>query len=150
MEVDTQKEINELTCLNFFVLGDHEKVLQLLPSLRQPAAIRTLCICCNIDSDRKLCTDVSLLHLAASHGWMDIVISLVSMYDCNTQCRDSWKQTPLHYAAYGGSLPVVEYFISRQHCDPNSKGENGRTPLHYASDRGHIDVIQYLISETRL
>ena len=147
MEVDTLNDINELTCLNSFVLGDHEKALQLLPSLRQPAAIRTLCICCNIDSGRKLCTDVSLLHLAAFHGWMEIVISLVSMYDCYTQCRDSWKQTPLHYAAYGGSLPVVEYFISRQHCDPNSRGEKGRTPLHYASDRGHIDIIQYLITK---
>ena len=147
MEVDTLNEINELSCLNSFVTGDHEKALQLLPSLRQPAAIRTLCICCNIDSGRKLCTDVSLLHLAAFHGWMEIVISLVSMYDCNTQCRDSWKQTPLHYAAYGGSLPVVEYFISRQHCDPNSRGEKGRTPLHYASDRGHIDIIQYLITK---
>ena len=147
MEVDTLNEINELTCLNSFVLGDREKALQLLPSLRQPAAIRTLCICCNIDSDGKLCTDVSLLHLAAFHGWMEIVISLVSMYDCNTQCLDSWKQTPLHYAAYGGSLPVVEYFISRQHCDPNSRGEKGRTPLHYASDRGHIDIIQYLITK---
>ena len=147
MEVDTLNEINELSCLSPFVLGDHDKALQLLPSLRQPAAIRTLCVCCNIDSDRKLCTDVSLLHLAAFHGWMEIVNSLVSMYDCNTQCRDSWKQTPLHYAAYGGSLPVVEYFISRQHCDPNSRGEQGRTPLHYASDRGHIDLIQYLITK---
>ena len=145
MEVDTLNEIKELSRLNTFVLGDHKKALQLLPSLRQPAAIRTLCICCNIDSGRKLCTDVSLLHLAAFHGWMEIVISLVSMYDCNTQCRDSWKQTPLHYAAYGGSLPVVQYLVNEQHCDPNSRGERGSTPLHYANYNGHMDIVEYLI-----
>ena len=147
MEVDTQIEINELTSLSPFVLGDHDKALQLLPSLQQPAAIRTLCVCCNIDSDRKLCTDVSLLHLAAFHGWIEIVISLVSRYDCNTQCRDSWKQTPLHYAAYGGSLPVVQYLINEQHCNPNSKGEWGSTPLHYANYNGHMDIVEYLITK---
>ena len=147
MEVDRLNNIDKLTCLNSFVVGDHVKVLQLLPSLWQPAAIRTLCICCNIDSDRKLCTNVSLLHLAAFHGWKEIVISLVSMYDCNTQCRDSWKQTPLHYAAYGGSLPVVLYLINEQHCNPNSRGEKGRTPLHYANYNGHMDIVEYLITK---
>ena len=143
-EVDTP---NGITCLSPFVLGDHEKALQLLPSLHQPAAIRTLCICCIINPSRKLCTDVSLLHLAAFHGWMEIVISLVNMYDCTTQCRDSWKQTPLHYAAYGGSLPVVQYLINEQHCDPDSRGEKGRTPLHYANYNGHMNIVEYLITK---
>ena len=147
MEVDTLNEITDLTCLSPFVLGHHEKASQLLPSLRQPAVIQTLCVCCTINPSRKLCTDVSLLHLAAFHGWMEIVISLVSKYDCNTQCRDSWKQTPLHYAAYGGSLPVVQYLINEQHCDPNSRGEEGSTPLHYANYNGHMDIVEYLITK---
>ena len=39
-----------------------------------------------------------LLHMAAQHGWMDIVIDLITKYKCDTNCKDSHGHTPLHYA----------------------------------------------------
>ena len=145
MEAAGTLEDIESTCVSSFRLGDHDRAAQLLPALQQPTAVRTSYTF--IKSFTKLCTNVSLLHLAALHGWMDIVASLVSMSDCDIQSCDDKEYTPLHYAAYGGSLPVVKYLITEQHCDPNSRGEWCRTPLHYACNKGHMDIIEYLITE---
>ena len=40
---------------------------------------------------------IPLLHLAAQHGWMDIVIDLITKYKCDTNCKDFHELTPLHY-----------------------------------------------------
>ena len=142
--VGTLEDI-ESTCISSFVLGDHHRAAQLLPSLQQPAAVRTSYTF--TENKFQLRTNVSLLHLAALHGWMNIVANLVSMSDCDIQCCDNREITPLHYAAHGGSLPVVKYLVTEQHCDPNCRGELGRVPLHYACDKGHMDIIKYLITE---
>ena len=141
-------EDTESECIRSFILADHDKATHLLPSLHQPAAVRTTYTFTKSKFGfNKLCKNVSLLHLAALHGWMDIVTNLVNMYDSDTQCRDDKKYTPLHYAAYGGSLPVVKFLITEQHRDPNSRGEWGRTPLHCGCNKGHMDIIKYLITE---
>ena len=101
-------EDTESECIRSFILADHDKATQLLPSLHQPAAVRTsytFTFHVN-DCKNELCTNVSLLHLAALHGWIDIVTNLVNMYESDCECRDNQEITPLHYAAYGGSLPV--------------------------------------------
>ena len=71
----------ESECIRSFILADHDKATQLLPSLHQPAAVRTPYTFTFSDASVKLCENVSLLHLAALHGWMDIVTNLVTMYD---------------------------------------------------------------------
>ena len=140
-------EDTESECIRSFILADHDKATQLLPSLHQPAAVRTSYTFPLIDASTKLCENVSLLHLAALHGWMDAVTNLVNMYESDCECLDNREYAPLHYAALGGSLPVVKYLITEQHCDPNSRGEWGRTPLHFASGKGDMDIIKYLITE---
>ena len=117
----TQLEQHRLMCVEAFKQGDYDEALQLLPSLQQPATIRTN----HLLVPAYECTDVSLLHLAALHGWMDIVASLVCEYNCSSQCCDSRGHTPLHYAAVGGSLPVVQYLITEQHCDPLQCSNDG-------------------------
>ena len=140
-------EDTESECIRSFILADHDKATQLLPSLHQPAAVRTSYTFTFIDASTKLCTNVSLLHLAALHGWMDIVTNLVNLYENDCECRDNREIAPLHYAAYGGSLPVVKYLITEQNCDPNSRGDLGTTPLHSGCLNGHMDLIKYLITE---
>ena len=90
---------------------------------------------------------ISLLHLAAHHGWLDIVIDLITKYKCDTNCKDSRGHTPLHYAASNNHLEVVRYFINEQHCDPMIKNNSVVTPLHYACYHGHLNITKYLISE---
>ena len=68
-------------CVEAFRQGNKQDAARLLPQIGQLA-------------------DASLLHLAAQHGWMDIVIDLITKYKYNTNCKDSRGCTPLHYAAY--------------------------------------------------
>ena len=143
----TDLEEPKFTCVEAFKQRDHDKALQLLPNLQQPAAVRTSYNVTPPFKPDSISGNVSLLHLAALNGWMDIVALLINKYGCSSQCCDSQGQTPLHYAAYGGSLIVVKYLATEQHCDPKSRGENGRTPLHCACQNGHIDIIRYLIIE---
>ena len=122
---------------------------QLLQQIRQPADIRTE-ITTTEDihyvPDRWYVGLVSLLHLAAAHGWMNIVIDLITKYKCDTNCKDSRGHTPLHYAARNNHLEVVRYFINEQHCDPMTRDNEGNTPLHYACYNGHAYIVQYLLS----
>ena len=111
--------------------GDHDEASRLLPSVQQPAAVRIDHH--SVDMHGLEFTNVSLLHLAALHGWMDIVASLVCEYNCSSQCCDSRGQTLLHSAAVGGSLPVVQYLITEQHCDPlQFNNYNGSNSFMYA------------------
>ena len=53
---------------------------------------------------------LSLLHLAAANGWMDIVIDLITKYKCDVSHENSDGYTALHYAAQpqspgGGKVP---------------------------------------------
>ena len=137
------KNLPDEACKLSFKQGVHDEALRLLPSLQQPAAVQT---------DHYIvptyeCTNVTLLHLAALHGWMDIVASLVCEYNCSSQCCDSRGHTPLHYAAVGGSLSVVQYLITEQNCDPMQCSNSGNLPLHIACLSGHIDVVRFLIAE---
>ena len=142
----TDLEEPELTCVETFKQGDHNKALQLLPSLQQPAAVRTSYNIVPHIPDW-LSTDVSLLHLAALNGWMGIVAILVDKYGCSSQCCDSQGRTPLHYAAYGGSLLVVKYLITEQRCDPLHACDDGNNSLHYACAGDCLDIVKYIIIE---
>ena len=147
MEVIDFEEL-EIACVETFKWqGDHDKAFQLLLSLQQPAAVRTsFNIIPHIRPD-SLSTDVSLVHLAALNGWMDIVAILVDKYGCSSQCCDSDGQTPLHYAAYDGNLTMVKYLIIEQTCDPLQSCDDGFNSLHCACLGGCLQLVKYLISE---
>ena len=95
---------------------------------------------------------VSLLHLAAYHGWSCIVDKLVLLpvyHDVRAvKFKDGDGNTPLHYAAYNGHLQVIDSLINcRQLRDPEEKNRDGSTPLHLSCIKGHLDVAKYLIDE---
>ena len=142
----TDLEEPKFTCVEAFKQGDHDKALQLLPNLQQPAAVRTSYNVILPFKPDSLSTNVSLLHLAALNGWMDIVAILIDRYGCSSQCCDSQGQTPLHYAAYGGSLIVVKYLITEQNCAPLDSCD-GTNSLVYACLGGCLELVNYLITE---
>ena len=142
----TQKQL-ESECLEAFKQGNKRDAERLLPQIRQPDTVRTggsvivngITIIINSRS--------SLLHLAAAHGWMDVVIDLITKYKCDANCKNYLERTPLHYASEAGHLEVVRYFINEQHCDPMTKDRWDQTLLHYACEYGHLNIAQYLINE---
>ena len=151
----TQKQL-ESKCLEAFEQGNKRDAERLLPQIRQQATVRTGGGVI-VSSTIYISTKSSLLHLAAAHGWMDVVIDLITKYKCDANCKNDWECTPLHYASAAGHLEMVRYFINEQHCNPMTKsyakskmtwlGEGGDTPLHYACQNGHLNIAQYLINE---
>ena len=133
----------ESDCLWAFERGKKQDAERLLPQIRQPADISTTTNCVPGVWHARL---VSLLHLAAHHGWVEIVIDLITKYKCATNCKDSFGHTPLHYATINDHMEVVRYFINEQHCDPMTRDNNGNTPLHIACDYRHSHIVQYLLS----
>ena len=116
-------------CVEAFRQGNKQDAARLLPQIGQPAADTS-----------------TLLHLAAQHGWVDVVIDLITKYKCDTNYKDFHGRIPLHYAASNNHLEVVRYFINEQHCDPMTRDNNGDTPLHIACNHSHIRIVQYLLS----
>ena len=131
-------------CAEAFKQGNKLDAEQLLPQIRQPADIKTTT---KNAPDVWYARLVSLLHLAAHHGWVDIIIDLITKYKCDANCKDFEERTPLHYATSNNHLEVVRYFIKEQHCDPMTRENYGWTPLHYTCRNGHFNIVQYLINE---
>ena len=126
-----------------FKKGNKQDAERLLPLIEQPAELTTF-----LSPDMKSAELVSLLHLAAHNGWMDIIIDLITKYKCDTNCKDDYGRTPLHCAVIKNHLEVVKILNRyKQHNSMNSQNNNGNTPLHYACHFGHLDIVQYLISE---
>ena len=91
--------------------------------------------------------DVTLVHHACQHGWLDFVKSVIHEYSCDPHAVTQDEATPLHYACRYGRFDFVRYLISEQHCDPHAVARAGVTPLHYACRYGRPDIVRYLISE---
>ena len=89
----------------------------------------------------------SLLHYAAGHGWLDVVIELATKYKFDVNYKDLVGNTPLHDTASYDRLEVMKYLINEQHCDPMTRDIIQYTPLHRACINGHLDITHYLISE---
>ena len=89
----------------------------------------------------------SLLHYAARHGWLDVVIELATKYKCDVNCKDDLGYTPLHDASENDHLEVMKYLIKEQHCDPMTRDNYQCAPLHNACIIGHLEITRYLISE---
>ena len=133
----------EEKCVNAFRCGNKSLAEQLLPAHTRPAAALT-----TIDRFRRSTVRmVSLLHLAAYHGWTDTASLLVSVHKCSAKLKDSKGYLPLHYAAYAGHLEIVKYFTVELLCDPMDKSSDGATPLHLACENDQLSMVKYLISE---
>ena len=78
-----------------FNAGNKQAAETLLPLTTQPADIRTTTLLTSRYKVRWYAEQVSLLHLAARHGWMDIITELITKYKCDTNCKDSHGHTPL-------------------------------------------------------
>ena len=138
------KRQEEEDCANAFRTGNKFVAEQLLPRIPQPAAVTTTFPFSKYPDALEL---VSLLHLAAYWGWINVVNALVSVYKCAADSKDELEHTPLHYAACNGHLEVVKYFLVKLLCDPMDRNSFGETPLHFACSNGQLQIAQYFIRE---
>ena len=103
----------ESECLQAFRLGSKQDAERLLSLIVKPADFRTIEDCaCAVNLfvhgwKITIASESSLVHLAAVHGWLDIVIDLILKYKCDANCENSDKRTPLYSASATGQLEVV-------------------------------------------
>ena len=75
--------------------------------------------------------NVTLVHQACEHGWLNFLKSLVQEHSCDPHAETRDGVTPLHYACRYGCFDIVRYLISEQYCNPDCCDNNQQTPLHY-------------------
>ena len=118
-------------CLNAFFKGRKEEGLKLLNQLEDPGGV--------INEE-----GFTLLHTAAYHGWLDVVIKLVAEYNCDVNSKTEKNKTPVFFACRQGHLDVVKYLSTTCECDLNVESRGGNTPLSVARRNNHTDVVTFL------
>ena len=131
-------------CVAAFKQGDYEEAKRLLPEIQQPQNVATkFTLIGNRGGESK---NVTLVHLAAYHGWLDIIKTMKEYYTNNY--TDSTGSSPLHYAAAGGSVAVIDYLIKAEPgYDPTIRDSNGALPLQIACRNGHLNATKHFITE---
>ena len=142
----TQEQLKS-ECVEAFEQGNQQEIKQLLPQIQLP--LNDIWILADIKyyGSKWITSCVSLVHLAAQNGWMEIINDLILKYKCDINCEDLDGRTPLHYAAANNHMEMVMYLIKEQHCDPMTRDNNSDTPLHWVCCYDHLNIVHYLISE---
>ena len=133
----SESTVKAQQCLRAFVDGNYDESLSLIDQVEEPHKLK----------DDKY--GATLLHWAATRGWLNIVQQLLEKHEFRPMCKRNNGSTPLHLASYNGHLDVVQYLITECKCDPMCKRNDDSTPLHLASDNGQLDVVQYLITNCK-
>ncbi|KAJ5942935.1 hypothetical protein N7516_003103 [Penicillium verrucosum] len=84
----------------------------------------------------------SPLHLAAEHGFLEMVIFLCQ-WGSRTTNPNCDGCTPLSRASQNGHLEIVK-FLYEHGADVNTATKDGCTPLYAASYSGHLEVVKFL------
>lgn len=116
-----------------------------ISSVPDPAAIRVIY---QPDWDKHCLNPrlVTLLHLAAENGWVNICRDLIQVHKCLPDITDDQGlYTPLHFAIGGSQKMVVEFLLEEQHCDPHCL-KFIITPLQLACTIDHTSIVDYLLT----
>ena len=80
------------------------------------------------------------------NGQIDTVKYLIEERQCNPECQNVNKITPLFLASEKGHLDIIKYLTLEKCCDPTGTTGYCNTPLHIASANGHLEVVKFFIS----
>ena len=125
-------------CLWAFRTGQKHEAIRLLPFVANP---HELIVRHN---------QQTILHYTSYHGWIELVMLLISKYQFNPMCKDRFGNTSLHIACHQkGNLMLVMYLINECRCDPISTNNLGYTILNEACSNNDIQIVHYLTGELR-
>jgi ankyrin repeat protein len=137
--------------VSFFVCGDYKKVKSFIRNQNDDLSEIEVVFKPDWCLKHYHNENVTLLHLAVYHGWLDVTKELIRKHNCsaNAQLVSNFGRSPspLHYAAAHGHFQILEYLIKSQKCNPNIKDGFGKIPLHLASRVGHLSVVKSLVDD---
>ena len=86
----------ETKCYDAFHEGRHEEAVTLIKQIKDLHTVKSK-------------SNLTVLHYAAYHGWLDIVKELITEHHFNPDCEDDDGNTPLNKARSSGKRSVVDY-----------------------------------------
>ena len=113
-------------------LGDHDNVVALLESGEVDPK-----------SDESFGTHGETpLHYACQQGWLDVVTSLITKFNCDATIEDEKRETPLQCAHRHGHKDVVRYLVMYI--------VTANTASHIASKRDDVPIIATTLTDLEL
>lgn len=100
-----------------------------------------------LDYAMRTADDISVLHMIANLGHLDLLISVLEDPRCpyNVKTLDKEGRACIHYAALGGKWALTEYLLKNYYLDcevpTTAKGQN---LAHLAAINGHVWYLKYL------
>lgn len=88
-------------------------------------------------------TGFTVLHAAASRGYLDIVTWLVESCGAMPDVEDREGETALHKGALNGHIDIVKYLLPDK-ADVHARDADGWTALHNAASKGYLDIVRWL------
>lgn len=96
----------------------------------------------------------SALHIAASHGYLELVVMICTQDISLIEARNNQLDTPLICAARAGHAGVVRYLILCAFAEQGdgylvlgARNLDGETAMHEAIKNGHASVLRKLMSK---
>ena len=86
------------------------------------------------------------LHVAASHGYMDLCKTLVEKYNFDLHMTNFWGQTALHCCVTNINFELFQYFL-KMDSNINQRTRDGKNCLHIAAEKGYMDLCKTFIDE---
>ena len=90
--------------------------------------------------------DRNALHIAAFHGYLDIVDLLLSLEVCPVEGLNDRHDTPLQVAVKRGHIHIVRLLVLKGGADVNAVGVDASTPLHVAAAANHAPMVCCLLA----
>uniref|UniRef100_A0A8C6XNQ6 Uncharacterized protein n=1 Tax=Naja naja TaxID=35670 RepID=A0A8C6XNQ6_NAJNA len=87
----------------------------------------------------------TLLHVAATHGHLEIIDYLISK-GAKLEVKDNKGRTPLHRAAEKGHDKAVNRLLQAG-ANMYSLDQEGRTPFHLANQNQHMHILRNILKE---
>merc|ERR1712129_136958 len=91
-------------------------------------------------------TGFNLMHVAASKGWQDVVVSLNEADASLKDGQSDFGTTPVMTAAVAKKTGIAKYLLE-QGADPTIMTDAGSNLLHFACTHGVLQVVKMLIED---
>ncbi|PHT86283.1 hypothetical protein T459_08389 [Capsicum annuum] len=84
------------------------------------------------------------LHIAAIHGYVEVLQFLVSV-GSDPDILDSQGWTPLHFAAHQGNVEAVDFLLNHSSYAKYALTKQGKTAYELSTDKGHSKLYDLLL-----